>query len=169
MIADYLVHEVLDSQTPEMRRFLLRSSLAQPLTEELAHELTGEADAAAMLEQLERSGVFVTQTDDGAATYRSHALFGELLRARFRHDEPDLARSLQTRAAHWYVGHDLPVEAEQLAYEAENFELAGDLSCRRFVREALTGVWMREPKRLCPRRLLPGFPSSHLSRLRTRP
>jgi LuxR family maltose regulon positive regulatory protein len=143
VIADYLVHEVLDGQSPEMRRFLLRTCLAQPLTEELARELTGEVHAAALLEQLERSGVFVTQTADGTATYRFHSLFGELLRARIRHDEPALARSLQTRAAHWYVDHDLPLEAEQHAYEAADFELAGDLSCRRFVREALAGVWMR--------------------------
>jgi len=96
-----------------------------------------------MLERLERSGLFVTQSADGAATYRFHALFGELLRARFRHDEPELSRSLQTRAAHWYVGHDMPLEAEQHAYGAGNLELAGALSCRRFVREALAGGWMR--------------------------
>src|SRR5690348_13687090 len=54
VIADYLVHEVLESQTPEMRRFLLRTSLAQPLTEDLARELTGDVDAAARLEELER-------------------------------------------------------------------------------------------------------------------
>jgi LuxR family maltose regulon positive regulatory protein len=143
VISDYLVREVLDGQTPEMRRFLLRTSLAQPLTEELARELTGEAGTAALLDQLERSGLLVAQSGDGASTYRFHALFGELLRARFRHDEPELARSLQTRAAHWYVGHDMPLDAEQHAYEAENLELAGELSCRRFVREALAGAWMR--------------------------
>jgi LuxR family maltose regulon positive regulatory protein len=139
VISDYLVHEVLDGQSPEMRRFLLRTSLAQPLTAELAREVSGEAEVAPRLEQLERSGLLVAQSAGGAATYRFHALFGELLRARFRHDEPELARSLSTRAAHWYVGNDMPLEAEHHAYEAENLELAGALSCRRFVREALAG------------------------------
>jgi LuxR family maltose regulon positive regulatory protein len=143
VMSDYLVHEVLDGQSPEMRRFLLRTSLAEPLTEELARELTGDADAAVLLERLERSGLLVAQRADGDATYRFHALFGELLRARFRHEQPELARSLQTRAAHWYVGHGMPMEAELHAYEAENLELAGALSCRRFVREALAGGWMR--------------------------
>ncbi len=142
VISDYLVHEVLDGQSPEMRRFLLRTSLAQPLTEELARELTAEVDAGALLAQLERSGMFVSQSADAAASYRFHALFGELLRAQYRHDEPELARSLLTRAAHWYLAHDMPVEAEQHAYDAGNLELAGELSCRRFVREALVGRWM---------------------------
>jgi len=51
------------------------------------------------------------------------------------------SRSLLTRAAHWFVEHDLPLEAEQHAYEAGNLDLAGALSCRRFVRESLGGLW----------------------------
>jgi len=141
VISDYLVREVLDGQPPELRRFLLRTSLAQPLTEELARELSGEADAGALLDQLERSGLFVTQRGDATGSYQFHALFGDLLRARIRHDDAATARSLLTRAAHWYVAHDMPVEAEQHAYEAGNLQLAGALSCRRFVRESLNGAW----------------------------
>ncbi len=64
VISDYLVHEVLDGVSADMRRFLLRTSLAQPLTEALARELTGESDAAALLEQLERSGLLVTHSGE---------------------------------------------------------------------------------------------------------
>jgi LuxR family maltose regulon positive regulatory protein len=142
VIADYLVREVLESQSAEMRRFLLRTSLARVLTAELARELTGEGNAGELLAQLERSGLLVSQRGDTGETYRFHALFGELLRARYRHDEPELAASLLARAAHWYVDHDMPAEAEQHAYDAGNLELAGELSCRRFVREALAGTWM---------------------------
>jgi len=46
VIADYLLHEVLDGQPPEVRRFLVRTSMAQPLTEDLARELSGDDDAA---------------------------------------------------------------------------------------------------------------------------
>ncbi len=142
VIADYLVREVLDCQSAEMRRFLLRTSLARVLTAELARELTGEGNAGELLAQLERSGLLVSQRGDAGETYRFHALFGELLRARYRHDEPELASSLLARAAHWYVDHDMPAEAEQHAYDAGNLELAGQLSCHRFVREALAGTWM---------------------------
>ena len=141
VIADYLVHEVLDGQPPEFRRFLARTSLAQPVTEDLARELSGDDDAGARLEQLERSGLVVAHRGDATGSYRYHALFGDLLRARFRHDDPVMARSLLTRAAHWFVEHDMPLEAEQHAYDAGNLVLAGALSCRRFVREVLDGSW----------------------------
>jgi LuxR family maltose regulon positive regulatory protein len=141
LISDYLVREVLDSQTPEMRRFLLRSCVAQVLTKELARELSGDRDSDARLEQLERSGVFVTQGRDSRRTFQVHALFGALLRARLRHDEPEVARALLTRAARWFDAHDMPVEGERHAYEAGDLRLAGSLSCRRFVQEALSGAW----------------------------
>ena len=133
---------MLDSLPPEMRRFLLRTCIARVLTTDLAHELSGDPDSDARLTQLERSGVFVTQGSDATRSYQVHALFGELLRARLRHDEPELARSLLSRAARWFVEHDMPVEAERHAYEAADLKLAGALSCRRFVREALTGTWI---------------------------
>ena len=115
-ISDYLVREVLDSQPPEMRRFLLRTCVAQVLTKDLARELSGDADGPMrVLEQLERSGVFVTQGSDSTRSYQVHALFGELLRARLRHDEPEVARSLLDRAARWFDAHDMPVEAERHA------------------------------------------------------
>jgi LuxR family maltose regulon positive regulatory protein len=143
VISDYLMREVLDGQPPEVRRFLLRTSLAQPLTEELARELSGEDDAGALLRQLERSGLFVTHRGDAGESYQFHALFGDLLRARFRHDDPVTSRSLLTHAAHWYVAHDMPLEAEKHAYEAGDLELAGELSCRRFIRESLGGAWLQ--------------------------
>jgi len=83
----------------------------------------------------------VTHSGDATGSYRFHALFGGLLGARFRHDDPVTSRSLLTRAAQWFVEHDMPVEAEQHAYDAGNLELAGALSCRRFVRESLSGSW----------------------------
>ena len=142
LISDFLVHEVLDSQPAEVRRFLLRTCLARPLTAELASELSGDPYAEERLAQLERGGLFVSHQGDSTTSYQFHALFGDLLRARIRHDEPDVARSLLTRAARWFVAHDMPLEAEHHAYEARNFELAGALSCRRFVHESLNGGWM---------------------------
>ena len=142
LISDFLVHEVLDSQPAEVRRFLLRTCLARPLTAELARELSGDPYAEERLAQLERGGLFVSHQGDSTTSYQFHALFGDLLRARIRHDEPDVARSLLTRAARWFVAHDMPLEAEHHAYEARNFQLAGALSCRRFLHESLNGGWM---------------------------
>ena len=45
LISDYLLHEVVDSLPSEMRRFLLRTCIAQVLTTDLARELSGDPDS----------------------------------------------------------------------------------------------------------------------------
>ena len=88
-VADYLLEEVLDRQDPDAQSFLLRTSIAERLTPDLAALLTADPDAAVRLDDLERSGVFLTNTiDDG--WYRYHALFADLLRATLRRRHPDL-------------------------------------------------------------------------------
>ena len=48
-ISDYLVSEVLARQAPELRDFLLRTSIVETLSAELADTLTGTKDGHAML------------------------------------------------------------------------------------------------------------------------
>jgi LuxR family maltose regulon positive regulatory protein len=141
MVSDYLVREVMDRLDPPLQRFLLRTSVAQRLTVDLARYLSGDDDAESRLEELERSGVFAIHMGTGPTTYEFHTLFGGLLRARLRHDDPEQARTLSDRAARWYVTHNMPIEAEAHAYEADNLKLAGMLTRQRWIREVLNGSW----------------------------
>jgi LuxR family transcriptional regulator, maltose regulon positive regulatory protein len=136
--SDYLLHEVLERQPRDVQRFLLRTSIAEPLTVELADALTGSNDSAARLEDLERRGLFVTALDGDPPVYRFHSLFGALLRGRLRHDEPQHARVLLRQAATWFAQHEMPAEAEAHACAAGDWDLAGRLACARWVRAALT-------------------------------
>jgi LuxR family transcriptional regulator, maltose regulon positive regulatory protein len=137
VVSDYLLHEVLERQPREVQEFLLRTSMAEPLTVELADVLTESDDAAARLQDLERRGLFITALDGEPPVYRFHSLFGALLRARLRHDEPTHAEELLRRAATWFADHDMPAEAELHARAAGDWELAGGLACTRWVRAAL--------------------------------
>ena len=70
-IVDYLADEVLDRQTAEIRRFLLRTSILGRLTGPLCDAVTGETTRKATLEALERANLFVVPLDDrrsGTAT-----------------------------------------------------------------------------------------------------
>ena len=142
LISDYLVRQVLDS--------LPRGDAAVPapdlcragLDRDLARELSGDPDSDARLAATRAQRCIRDARGRFDRSYQVHALFGELLRTRLRHDEPELARSLLSRAARWFVAHDMPVEAERHAYEADDLKLAGTLSCRRFVRETVAGTWV---------------------------
>ncbi|MEX0167582.1 LuxR C-terminal-related transcriptional regulator [Streptomyces sp. LMG1-1-1.1] len=98
-IADFLLAEVLERQTPETQDLLLRISVLDRFRPELADELTERTDAAEILAELHRANAFVE--DFGHGWYRLHPLFREILRAHLRRRAPGLEPRLHRRAAHW--------------------------------------------------------------------
>jgi LuxR family transcriptional regulator, maltose regulon positive regulatory protein len=108
-IADYLVSEVLVHLPNDLREFMLRTCLVDPVYPELADALiadrvdTSVADAATTLAALERMGAPVQPTQQDGYPYRYHPLFGELLRAHLHHAHPHEVPLLHRRAARWYA------------------------------------------------------------------
>jgi LuxR family transcriptional regulator, maltose regulon positive regulatory protein len=117
-IVDYLMAEVLDGQPPELRDFLLRTSVLGRLSGELCDAMLQTSGSAAVLEKIERENLFVVPLDMSRHWYRYHQLFGELLRTELRRSEPDLVADLHRRAATWF-------ETEGLIDEAVRHLLAG--------------------------------------------
>jgi LuxR family maltose regulon positive regulatory protein len=142
-MSEYLMEEVLQRLPADVQRFLLRTSVAQALTVELAAILSDDPAAEEKLAMLERTGVFVSRPDrpdrsDGE--YRFHALFHALLHARLRFEEPELERELCRRAAAWFDAHDMPAEAEACAFSAGDWKLGSRLACRRWIQGILRGI-----------------------------
>jgi LuxR family transcriptional regulator, maltose regulon positive regulatory protein len=126
-IADYLVEEVLHHQPQPIREFMLRTSVVDVISPELADALTGHSDGARVLDQLERSGAFVSRIAESGGWYRYHGLFGELLRSQLRHSMPDTFARQHRRAARWYAQHGLNVPATRHALAARDWDLAANL------------------------------------------
>jgi LuxR family transcriptional regulator, maltose regulon positive regulatory protein len=139
-MSEYLMEEVLQRLPEDVQRFLLRTSVAQPLTVELAALLSDDAASEEKLAMLERTGVFVSRPDRPDGEYRFHALFDALLHARLRFQQPELERELCGRAAAWFDAHDMPAEAEASAFGAGDWQLGSRLACRRWVQGILRGV-----------------------------
>ncbi|HET8619536.1 MAG TPA: LuxR C-terminal-related transcriptional regulator [Acidimicrobiales bacterium] len=131
-VAEYLLEEVLDRQDPATQEFLLRTSVVERLTPSLAAELSADPEAAARLDQLARSGVFITDVSDGG-WYRYHALFADLLRAGLRRRSPDLLLELHRRAAAWMLSHGARTEAESHARLAGDWDMVGRLVSDRWL------------------------------------
>jgi len=87
-VADYLVEEVLQRQPEEVRDFMLRTSVVDVISPNLADALTRRADGALMLDRLERSNAFVSCVDELGPWYRYHGMFRELLASQLRHRMP---------------------------------------------------------------------------------
>jgi LuxR family transcriptional regulator, maltose regulon positive regulatory protein len=101
-LVDYLGAEVLAGLSPAQRAFLLRTSVLERLSGELCDAVTGLAGGADMLEEIERSNLFVIPLDRTRGWYRYHHLFAELLRQALERSEPELVAELHRRASVWY-------------------------------------------------------------------
>ena len=126
-ILDYLTDEVLDRQTPQVRDFLLDTSLLSRLTGPLCAAVTGQQDAKAILDGLDRSNLFLVPLDDRRSWYRYHHLFGEVLQARLLDERPGRLAELHRRASDWYAANGEPQEAIVHALAGENPARAAEL------------------------------------------
>ncbi|HSV71216.1 MAG TPA: AAA family ATPase, partial [Methylibium sp.] len=96
---DYLASEVLDAMPAPLRDFLLRSSVLAELTPERCAAVSGDAQAARWLEEVEQRGLFVSVLDGETRTVKLHDLFRDCLDDRLRRERPDELPVLLRRAA----------------------------------------------------------------------
>ena len=126
-VAEFLLAEVLDRQSEEVRRLLLRTSVLDRVCGPLADVLTGGSGGERILQDLERVGAFVVSLDGSRWWFRYHQLFADLLQLELRRAEPDDVPLLRRLAAQWLAGHGYPVEAVRQALAAEDWEMAARL------------------------------------------
>ena len=117
-VLDYLTEEVLDRQQEELRTFLLETSLLERLSGGLCDAVTGRTDSRAMLERVERAGLFLVPLDEVRDWWRYHHLFADLLRARLQQQRPGRVVSLHRAAAAWCEDHGLADDAVRHALAA---------------------------------------------------
>jgi LuxR family transcriptional regulator, maltose regulon positive regulatory protein len=126
-VAEFLLAEVLARHDTETTGFLLRTSVVEWLTGELADALVHGSDGLARLEMLERANSFVTCIDRDRSVYRFHPLLRDLLLHRLRRDDAAGYREAHRAAARWLDDADDPVEAIGHAVAAEDWHLACDI------------------------------------------
>jgi LuxR family transcriptional regulator, maltose regulon positive regulatory protein len=129
-VVDYLGGEVLAGQPPQTRAFLLQTSILERLCGPLCDAVTGRADSAVKLEEIERDNLFLVPLDSTRRWYRYHHLFGELLRHELRRSEPELVATLHRRASAWHRDAGSPHEAVHHAIGAGDVEEAAELIAR---------------------------------------
>jgi LuxR family maltose regulon positive regulatory protein len=94
-----------------MRAFLLETSVLQRLSGDLCDAVTGRAGSQAMLQDIERAGLFLMPLDEIRGWWRYHHLFADLLRARLQAEQPARVQALHRAAAGWCEEHDLADDA----------------------------------------------------------
>ncbi|HZB49856.1 MAG TPA: LuxR C-terminal-related transcriptional regulator [Mycobacteriales bacterium] len=123
-LEEYLDEEVLAAYPVSVRRFLVRTSVADHLAAGLAEELAGQPGAARLLAELAHHNTFVTCCDEHVDCYRYHPLLNDVLRARLEEDSEAAVPQLNRRAAAWFVRAGEPGEAAVHAARAGEWLMA---------------------------------------------
>ena len=119
-VAEYLLAEMLESQPEHVQNVLLRTSILERVSGELADLLTGGTGSERILLELEDANAFVVSLDPNRTWFRYHHLFADLLRLELRRAFADEVPGLHRRAAAWFEERGVCVEA------VRHLQAAGD-------------------------------------------
>jgi LuxR family maltose regulon positive regulatory protein len=152
-VAEYLLAEVLDRQSEQVRQLLLRTSILERVNGELADLLTGNTGGERILQDLERANAFVTSLGPSRAWFHYHQMFAGLLRLELRRTAPGEVAGLHRTASSWLAGHGFGVEAVRHAQAAGDWELAA-----RLLADHWPGLYL-DGQAAAVHELLAGFPA----------
>ena len=146
-ILDYLLEEILASQTPDVQHFLLYTSILERMTAPLCDALLKNGDpsepgnddrelhpglpslkqSSSILDYLERENLFMVSLDDERIWFRYHHLFANLLKARLHQYEPGMVRVMHMRASTWFEENGFIPEAIHHLLAIQENDSAADL------------------------------------------
>ena len=124
-LVDYLLDEVVSRQSTEVQAFLQSTSILDRLCGPLCDAILGEASGSALiLDQLERTNLFVVVLDDEGYWYRYHHLFRDFLRNQLNKTQPERVAALHRSASEWYAANGFWREAVQHAFQTADWSYA---------------------------------------------
>jgi LuxR family maltose regulon positive regulatory protein len=126
-VADYLIGEVIDRLPLQDREFLLKTSIVENLTGDLADQLTGRSDSQRILERLVGANAFVVAMGEKNEWFNYHPLLRELMRHRLALEQPRAVADLHRLAAQWLMTQGEPIESIRHWILARDFDGAGQI------------------------------------------
>jgi LuxR family maltose regulon positive regulatory protein len=134
VVADYLADQVFLAQPPPLGDFLLRTSILERVSGELADAVSGgEPRGHQYLERLAHANAFVVGLRGVGHWYRYHPMLRGMLQHRLSTEQLETVPLLHRRAALWFAAHDHPVEATRHAVSARDWALLSELLVTRVV------------------------------------
>ena len=115
---------------PEIRDFLLRTSVLERLSAPLCDAVLETSGSAAMLEEISRLNLFLARLDETGSEYRYHQLFAGMLRRELEATDAAAVPRLHARASQWYEEQGDIEQAVKHAIESRDVGRASTLVTR---------------------------------------
>ncbi|MFN2234801.1 MAG: LuxR C-terminal-related transcriptional regulator [Anaerolineales bacterium] len=160
-ILDYLIEEVLQRQSQEIRLFLFQTSILTRFSSALCNAVTGQENSQEILAYLDKSNLFIIPLDVDRSWYRYHRLFSDLLRARLEQRSPADIAELHRRASRWFEENGFPYSAIDHALNAKDYQRAVGLIeniAEKTLMEAQITTLLRWRDKI-PQEQVAGFPN----------
>ena len=138
-VAEYLMAEVLDSLSSDVRRLLVNTSILDRVNGALGDLLTGDSGTEGHLSALAEAGGFVIPLDTKGEWFRFHHLFADLLAAELRHSQAPEIPYLHLAAARWLSERGYVIEAITHALAAHDDDLVSSLLVEHYFSLMLDG------------------------------
>lgn len=119
-IMDYLIEEVLQQQDPELRDFLLCTSILNQFNASLCNTILNIHNGQELIERLEKNNMFVIPLDNERNWFRYHHLFASLLQHQLSVRLKDRIPELHASASSWFENNN------QLVFALEHSLAAGN-------------------------------------------
>lgn len=119
-IIDYLMDEVFSQQTPELKKFLVETSILDRFNSELCDRVTGRDDSSLLMDKLEKENLFLVPLDDHRDWYRYHQLFRDFLSSKLSRNKNN---ELYGKAVSWFMENGLSVQAVNYSLQTGDLEL----------------------------------------------
>jgi LuxR family maltose regulon positive regulatory protein len=140
-VMDYLITEVLDAQSPVMRRYLLSTSILDRFCASLCDALCGpdaepgegDIDGVEFTARLQKDSLFEIALDTENRWFRYHHLFQQLLQRQLeQRSKPEEVATLHGRASEWFESQGLFTVSIEHALEAGDLIRAAEIieKCR---------------------------------------
>ena len=104
-VFDYLAGDVLAGVEPEIRDFMVRSSVLDRVSAPLCDAVLERTDSGAVIAEIERENLFLIALDEKGLEHRYHNLFVTALRRELEATAPLSVGRLHNRASRWYEEH----------------------------------------------------------------
>ncbi|MGB1092440.1 MAG: AAA family ATPase, partial [Oceanobacter sp.] len=125
-VLDYLTEEVLQTQSGEVRQFLLQASIFERFSAGLCEAVTGLANCGEILRQLEQGNLFLVALDHQGQWFRFHHLFADMLASQ-RSLSDDELQGIYARASGWFASQNMVTDAVHYGLLAKDYDSVADL------------------------------------------
>jgi LuxR family maltose regulon positive regulatory protein len=126
-IFDFLMNEVIDRQSEEVRSFLYLTSILDRFNASLCDEVLKISNSKSILHYLDGANFFLVPLDDQRVWYRYHHLFADFLSFGLLEHDPEIIPELHQRAAQWLEKKEFFIEAVQHALKGEKIQYAAEM------------------------------------------